>query len=238
MERFVGYVRVSTQEQAESGHSLDAQRRRIAAWCEAQGCELAEVYSDEGISGAVPPEDREGLKAALDAVSRYADGIIVLKLDRLSRSVVDMLELVDLARAQDFRLVSVTESLDTDSAAGRLVLSVLSVMSQFERELIGERTSAAMQELKAKGRGYSRFTPWGLRTECGQWEVPKGYEGKLIPHSIERDFATVIREWRGESAAGMAAHFRHVGSMHPRTGEPWTAENVRSVRRSIERQAS
>ncbi|UCF41683.1 MAG: recombinase family protein, partial [Gemmatimonadota bacterium] len=102
----VGYCRVSTEEQAREGVSLDAQRKRLAAYCTAHGFELAGVESDEGLSGGVPPAQRPGLTRALEQVRRgEAAGLVVVKLDRLSRSVRDVLDLADSAQCTDWRLV-------------------------------------------------------------------------------------------------------------------------------------
>ena len=118
--RLVGYSRVSTEEQAVTGVSLDGQESRLRAYVTAHGGELVALERDEGVSGKVSPERRVGLARALSCVrSGEADGLLVVKLDRLSRSTRDVLDLVDEARRRDWRLVSVSEHLDTGSAAGR-----------------------------------------------------------------------------------------------------------------------
>ncbi len=142
--RVIGYVRVSTDKQADSGLSIDAQRARLAAWCVMQGAELVRVEVDAGESAKTL--ERPALARALSSLDAgEADALLVAKLDRLTRSVRDL----DVLLSEHFGeggadLVSVAESIDTRSAAGRLVLNMLASVAQWEREAIGERTAAAL----------------------------------------------------------------------------------------------
>src|SRR5262245_57246388 len=112
--RLVLYARVSTEDQADHGVSLAAQRERLAAVVAAHGYEAIRVEVDAGISGKTPPLRRPALARALAAVrAGEADGIAVLKLDRLSRSTTDTINLVESAERDGWRLLSVSESLDT-----------------------------------------------------------------------------------------------------------------------------
>jgi site-specific DNA recombinase len=146
--RLVGYVRVSTAEQASEGHSLGAQERAIGAWCEAMGHELVAVYSDEGVSAK--DLNRPRLAAALEAIDT-CDGLVVVKLDRLTRSGRDFYELVERFEAASKALVSVRDSLDTTTPSGRLVANIMVAVSQWEREAIAERVRDGMAEAKRKG---------------------------------------------------------------------------------------
>lgn len=148
--RLVGYVRCSTAEQAASGLGLDAQRRAIAQYAELYGVEIGEVVVDDGRSAA--SLDRLGIRRVLELLDAGAvAGVIVARLDRLTRSVRDVGELVDRYFAKDRRLVSVGEQLDTSTAAGRLVLNVLASVGQWEREAIAERTRAALRSKRERG---------------------------------------------------------------------------------------
>ncbi len=149
--RVVGYIRVSTVEQAREGVSLDAQRSKLTAFCTAMDLDLVEVHVDAGAS-AKSLRKRPGLSAALaDLEEGRAGGLVVTKLDRLTRSVVDLGHLLERYFTTRFELTSIGDSLDTRSAAGRLVLNVLGSVSQWEREAIGERTREGLAELKAQG---------------------------------------------------------------------------------------
>lgn len=166
--RLVGYVRVSTEEQARSGLSLDAQRADLSRHAAALGCELVEVFEDAGESGSLAPHDRPGLAAALDAVSTgRAGGLLVFNLSRLSRSVIDTLGLVERSEREGWRLASVREALDTRTPAGRMVITMLAALSQMEREQIAERTKWTAAKLASDRRARSRFLPFGYRLESG-----------------------------------------------------------------------
>lgn len=113
-KRALAYIRVSTNEQADKGISLDAQQHRIRAHCEAQGYDCVGVYCDAGLSGKTM--DRPQLQTALALLrDGKADALVVLKLDRLSRSTRDILDLADRCQKEGWALVSVSEALDTNS---------------------------------------------------------------------------------------------------------------------------
>jgi site-specific DNA recombinase len=151
----VGYIRVSTEDQAREGVSLAAQRAKIQAYAVVKDWTVLEVIQDDGVSAKTL--NRPGLARLLTLVrSRQIDVVVVAKLDRLSRSVRDVYELVELFDKKGVALVSLQESLDATTATGRAMIGLLAVMSQLEREVIGERTRDAMQHLKAQGQVYSR----------------------------------------------------------------------------------
>jgi len=159
----IGYIRVSTEQQADDGHSLAAQRAKIESYCELYDIDLVDTFADEGASGKTV--DRDGLQAALSAVeSGRAGAVVVMKLDRLTRSVADLNVLLEryFAEGKAASLVSVSEQINTDTAAGRLVLNVLMSVSQWEREVISERTSEALQHMKAEGKRVGSI-PYGYR---------------------------------------------------------------------------
>ena len=149
--RVVGYTRVSTDYQADEGVSLEMQRTRLAAYAVATGVQLVELVTDAGVSAKSLA--RPGLQRALSLLEQgHAEGLVVLRLDRLTRSVRDLGELVEKYFATRFSLLSVGDHIDTRSAGGRLVLHVLMSVSQWEREIIGERTREALAQLKAQGQ--------------------------------------------------------------------------------------
>lgn len=147
----VGYIRVSTQEQACEGVSLDAQRDKLTMYCQLQGITLLDIKADEGVTGSTL--NRRGLQAALKMLSRgQADTLVVVKVDRLSRSLGDLCALVDeYFRHDRYHLLSLCGMANTHTAAGRMLLMNLGNYAQFEREMISERTREAMQYLKQKG---------------------------------------------------------------------------------------
>ena len=156
----VGYVRVSTEEQAREGLSLDAQEEKIRAYCTAKGWRLVRIYRDEGFSGK--DLNRPALQEMLRDLK--ADGIqavVVAKLDRLTRSVRDLGYLID-DLFDGVALASVEESLDTTTASGRFVLNILGAVAQWERETISERTRNTLRFKRERGEWVGRI-PYGFK---------------------------------------------------------------------------
>jgi site-specific DNA recombinase len=159
--RVIAYVRVSTDKQAESGLGLEAQRAKVAGYCALYDAELVRVYEDAGASASTL--DRPALAAALEELAAgRADALLIVKLDRLTRSTRDLGDLLDRAQREGWALLSVSESLDTGTAAGRLVVGVLGAVAQWEREAIGERTAAALAAKAARGERVGA-APYGQR---------------------------------------------------------------------------
>jgi len=146
--RVIGYARCSTLEQAESRLGLEAQRAAITRWATERGATL-EIYEDAGITGT-SMEKRPALEAALCAATE-GTVLVAYSLSRFARSTRDMLIIAERLKGQGADLVSLTESIDTTTATGRLVFTLLSALSQFERDLTAERTKAALGALKARG---------------------------------------------------------------------------------------
>src|SRR6202049_2114211 len=171
----IGYVRVSTDRQAEQGVSLEAQEAKIRAMATVQSAELLDVIVDGGESAK--SLNRPGLQRLITLMNAgKVDAVIVAKLDRLTRSVKDLCGLLELFEKRKVALISVAESLDTGSAAGRLVITIMAAVSQWEREAIGERTRDALRHKRGKVErvgniefGY-RLGPDGLHLELDSSE--------------------------------------------------------------------
>jgi DNA invertase Pin-like site-specific DNA recombinase len=130
----IGYIRVSTDEQAREGISLENQRAKIEAYCQLNDLELVEILEDAGKSGK--DLNREGMQALMDRIrARSVDAVIVYKLDRLSRRVRDTLSLMDLIEKRSVAFHSITEKIDTKTAMGKFFLNIMASMNQWERVL-------------------------------------------------------------------------------------------------------
>ncbi len=165
----VGYARVSTAEQAQSGLGLEAQRAAIVRWAGERGATLT-IFEDAGITGT-SMEKRPALALALDA-ARDGAVLVAYSLSRFARSTRDMLTIAERLKRQGADLVSLTESIDTTTATGRLVFTLLSALTQFERDLTAERTKAALAALKARGVRLGRPPePGSRRSKRAQREV-------------------------------------------------------------------
>jgi site-specific DNA recombinase len=170
----IGYLRVSTKDQADDGVSLDAQLERIKAFCKMNGYTLTKVYRDEGLSGK-RSDNRPGLQAALDHACQDKAILVIYSLSRMSRSVRDTLEIAERINHAGANLCSLTESFDTSTATGRMVFKLLAVFAEFEREILGERTSAAMQHKLNQGERVGRHAQFGYRltSSGGLEQVPE-----------------------------------------------------------------
>lgn len=186
----IGYVRVSTEEQSKEGVSVDSQIAKIKAYCLLYDLTLVDVVVDAGVSAKTLK--RPGLSEALAALkSKKADGLVIAKLDRLSRSVKDWNHLIDLYFGEKAgkQLCSVGDQIDTRTAAGRLVLNVLMSVAQWEREVIAERTADAMQYKKSKGQRVGAI-PFG-------WDLAA--DGiNLIPNEQEQQVVAEISRLRAD----------------------------------------
>ena len=147
----IGYIRVSTHEQAQEGVSLDAQREKLRAYCKSNGIRLLDIVADEGWSASTL--ERPGLHEALRALKKgRADTLVVTKLDRLTRSVRDLCFLVDeYFGHKQYNLISLCGMANTHNAASRMMMLNIANYAQFERENNAERTREAMQHMKAQG---------------------------------------------------------------------------------------
>lgn len=148
----VGYLRVSTAEQAESGAGLAAGRATLEAEAVRRGITLVAIYEDAGVSGK-SMDGREGLADALHAVEvdRIAAALMVPKLDRLSRSVQDLAGLLDRAQRQRWALIAADLGVDTSTPAGEAMANVMASFAQLERRLIGQRTREGLAARRAEG---------------------------------------------------------------------------------------
>jgi len=218
--RIVAYIRVSTDKQAEHGVSLDAQRAKVEQYAALYDLDLVAIELD-ALSAKTTARPALGRALAmLDAGT--ADGLLVVKLDRLTRSVRDLGDLIErYFGARGSSLISVSENVDTRTAAGRLVLNVLASVGQWEREAIGERTSAAMQHKRAIGET-TGTAPYGFRV---------GADGsKLEEDAAEQRALALVRELRAEGLSLRAIGDRLTAAgLTPRTGAKWHPQTVARI---------
>lgn len=161
--RVIGYTRVSTAEQAKDGWTLGQQRKDIERECERRGWDLIEVIEDAGFSGR--NDNRPGLQRALGMLTKRKgkrpDAIIVARLDRLARSLANLVAYIDLSRKQKWGIVALDMDLNTTTANGRLVTRIIASVAEWESEINGERVRDGMAEARANGKrfGFQAVTP-------------------------------------------------------------------------------
>jgi DNA invertase Pin-like site-specific DNA recombinase len=208
-KRVLAYIRVSTEEQRGSGAGLEAQRATILAECERRGWHVVEVIEDAGYSAK--DLKRPGVMAALDALkSRRADALVVAKLDRLSRSMLDFAAIMAAAQKQHWGLIALDCAVDTTTPAGEAMANVLATFAQFERRLISQRTKDALAVKKAQGVRLGR--PRQLPAEIAERIVAERAAGSTLSAIAER-----LNQDRVATAQG---------------GQRWYPSTVRAVLRS------
>jgi DNA invertase Pin-like site-specific DNA recombinase len=213
----VGYARVSTDKQADFGVSLEAQTEKVKAMAVVQGADVADVIVDAGESAK--SLNRPGMVRLLALVDAGAvDTVIIAKLDRLTRSVADLAELLKRFERRGVSLVSVADSLDTRSAAGRLVLNIMVSVSQWEREAIGERARDAMRHKRANGERVGTVS-FGFRLASDGVNLePDAFENGILKRMDEL-------EMQGLTTRQIAAVLNGDG-LRTRRGTPWRFQYV------------
>lgn len=188
MKPAIAYTRVSTEEQAREGVSLEAQELRIAAYCMAHDLEIIESCTDAGISGKTI-EARPGLQRAILEACEHKAALVVYSLSRASRSTRDTIDLAEKLSRHGADLVSVTEHIDTTTAAGKMFFGIMAVLNQFEREQLAERVKMGMEQKKRKGES-TGTPPYG-------WAV--GENGKtLVENEKEQTNIYLIKSLHSE----------------------------------------
>lgn len=191
----VGYVRVSTGRQAKEGVSLDSQDARIRKWAELQSAESVVIECDAGLSGG-RADNRPGLRRAIDLACSKKGVLVVHSLSRLARSTKDAIEIVDELRRAGADFVSLSESLDTTTASGKMIFHVIAAIAEFERAVISERAQETAAWLKSQGRRAGEV-PYGWTSDA---------DGRLVRHEDEQQTLVMIGHLRGlgTSLAGIA----------------------------------
>jgi DNA invertase Pin-like site-specific DNA recombinase len=216
--KVVGYTRVSVDEGGERSAGLAAQRTAIVAEVARRGWTLVEILEDSGYSGR--DCNRPALGTALNMLRRgQADALLASKLDRISRSILDFAHLMEQARKQSFGIIALDCAVDTTTASGELVASVMATFAQYERRLIAQRTSDALKELRSRGRPYSP-TPFGFER----------HGDSLVLHASEQKVLVRMRRMRakGQSYREIAASMNRAGIAAKNQGI-WWASSVRST---------
>lgn len=207
----IGYMRVSTDEQGDSRAGLQAQESAIRAEVERRGWELLDLRSDVASGGSLRKRDRLG-ETLRDLAAGQADALVVAKLDRLSRSVLDFAGIMEMASREGWSLVVLDLGVDTTTPNGELVANIMISMAQWERRIIGDRTKAALKAVRARGTHVGRKsnvsaetiqTIKAMRLAGLSWQrVADGLEASGVPTSQGGRWhaATVRRLAQRESA--------------------------------------
>jgi len=217
----VGYIRVSTENQAKEGVSLDNQKAKIEAYCQLKDLDLSEIIEDAGISAK--NLKRPGVQRVLNlARKKQVDAIVVYKLDRIFRSTTDALETTKMFERHGVSFHSICETLDTQSAMGRFFFTLTAALAEMERRIIGERTKAALS--------YKR-----KRNEKTGGDVPYGYDltrdGILIKNETEQKIIRLIRRLNrdGYSLRKICRELEREGQLTKRGNAVWQPSTISKI---------
>lgn len=220
--RAVGYVRVSTGDQTDSGLGLTAQEERIRAYCTAAGLNLVAVVRDEGVSGSVPLHQRPGGQALERAITNGVGHVVALKLDRLFRDAEDALHQTRTWAERGIAMHLVDfggQSIHSGNAIGRMLLTMLAAFAEFERATIAERTRQALAVKRSRGEALGQV-PFGYRRDGA----------RLVPDEQEQAILQRIRDARAEGqsyhAIAAALNRAHIPA---KGGGRWYAASVRRI---------
>jgi len=215
MKTAIAYIRVSTERQATEGISLEAQEARISAWCAANGYELSQVFIDAGISGK-RMDTRPELHKALASLKKGM-ALVTYSLSRLARSTKDALTISEIVGKKKADMVSLSEQIDTTTAAGKMMFQMMSVLAEFERNLVAERTANALQHKKATDQKYCNQTPYGF----------EAIEGRLVQVAQEAEVVAQIQAARsGGSTLQAIADDLNGRNIPTKTGKQWQPATI------------
>lgn len=222
MNPAIGYIRVSTGDQAENGVSLDVQVEKIKAYCRLHNLDLVAFYGDPGISGK-SMNIRPGLQAVMHMVERKRiRHVVVLVLDRLARKTRDCLDMAETMDKKGVSFHSIYDCLDTKSAIGRLFFTIRAGLAQFEREQLAERTQGAMVHMKANGQKVSSQAPYGYRYE-GTVAVEDEHEQGCI-----EELRRIRDEFPSMAYGKIARRLAHAGYLN-RNGEVFGHNSIKGL---------
>lgn len=210
------YIRVSTQEQLD-GFSISAQKRQLTAYCESQGWDIAGYYVEEGISAK--DTKRPELQRMISHIKNdLIDCVLVYKLDRLTRSVLDLYNLLQIFEENDCKFKSATEVYDTTSAIGRMFITLVASFAQFERERLAERVSMGMEQMTREGKWKGGHIGYGHDR----------IDGKMVIIEEEANVLKDMYDWyiKGMSDRKIAVKLNDL-SITTRSGAEWTEGKVR-----------
>lgn len=218
------YVRVSTEEQVQEGYSIRAQIQKLQDYIRIKDWEFYKVYADEGISGK-NMTDRPAINELIqDIIDKKIENVLVFKVDRLTRNTKDLIELVEIFNQNDCTFNSLMESLDTQTASGRMFLKIIGIFAEFERENIVERVKVAFERKVKEGYSLCSFTPsYGYNRANGE---------KIQTISIEE--AKIVREIftmyvdENKSLAGIAKEL-NIRKVPTKKGTHWSGKTVKLI---------
>ena len=224
------YIRVSTEEQARKGISLEGQEIELRTYCKTAGLDVVEVISDPGVSGFRPLGDRPGGQRLLEALaSGKAQAVVAWKLDRVFRNAANALTIVE-----DWQKKGVSlhlkdlggTAVDTGSAIGKVFLAMMAAFAQLERDQTSERTRSALSLKRSRGEYTGGRVPYGFAL-CADGKTLKVDEAEQEAIRVAKDLSAV----EGLSLRKIGAELSSRGYLPRSSTTGWGASSVRSILR-------
>lgn len=217
----VGYVRVSTEQQAKHGVSLEAQEKRIVAYCEAHGLSLLQIYKDAGISGE-KVKTRPGIMSAVERCKENGAVLVAYSLSRISRKIKHLMEISEQLVRHGGDIACIVETIDTSTATGRMMFKLLALFAEFERDLLIERINTGMEVARNKFQKLSRYSPYGWKEET--------VNDRLVPDEAEQEIRSKILNYlnSGLNAKEVRDKLNDSG-LRRRGGKKWETKNIISI---------
>jgi len=220
----VGYLRVSTEDQAREGFSLDAQRARIRSYCSAKGYAFVREFVDDGFSGRTTnrPAFQDLMRSVRDGIpadggNERVDAVVVARFDRLNRNLYDFLATQREMQRHKVHFASVDETIDTRGPFGRFFLQIIGAFAELESGIIGERVRHGMRQKALQG-GFNGMS------------APYGYDvrpGGLVPNEDEAAVVRTICAWRQRSRSfGWIANALNRRGVPTKKGKAWTKRQL------------
>jgi len=200
--KLVGYIRVSTEEQAKEGLSLDAQKEKISKYTSLFDAQLVDIVADPGVSAGNPLEDRSGGKRIIEMVNnKEVDGVVSLKLDRLFRNASDCLNVVEKWDKQSTSLHLIEmgqQAINTAGPMGKFFITIMAGVAELERNQIRERTTLVMQHMKEQGLYTGGRPPYGYKVENGRIVVDEKERNVINSITTMRDNGLFLKQIASE----------------------------------------
>ena len=202
------------------GTSLENQRKRITAYCDAEEIKLVRFVEEAGVSGLTNLNRRDALNEALDEVCKRKCALIIVSLSRLSRGLRDSLAILERVEKAGGTVISLTEKIDSRSASGQLVTNMMILLHSFEVNQLRERVTSSMSMLRLNQKRISRYTPYG-------YDLALNGED-LVENPLERVVVERIKAMRaaGSSLWAIAAA---LDGTPTKTGAKWSATVIRGI---------
>lgn len=215
------YIRVSTEDQAREGYSIQAQRNKLEAYCVSQGWDIVGLYVDDGYSAK--DLERPEMKRMLKHIEQgLIDCVLVYRLDRLTRSVLDLYKLLEIFERHNCKFKSATEVYDTTTAMGRMFITIVAAMAQWERENLAERVRMGMQEKARQGK-------WAVSTAPFGYDIDRATDTLVIN---QQEAVTVRKIYdmylSGTGMNKIALSLNNQGIL-TKSGAAWTSNKVKYI---------